>query len=36
MGTGNKLDPSKLVITDIRKTNYDPLAKIIRKMVKKL
>ncbi len=34
MGTGNKLNPSMLSITDIRKTNYDPLAKIIRKMVK--
>lgn len=34
MGTGNKLDPSKLEITDIRKTEYDPLAKIIRKMVR--
>ena len=34
MGTGNKLDPSKLEIVDIRKTSYDPLAKIIRKMVK--
>ena len=34
MGTGNKLDPSKLCITDIRKTSYDPLAKILRKMVK--
>ena len=34
MGTGNKLDPSKLEITDIRKTNYDPLARIIRKFVK--
>lgn len=34
MGTGNKLDPSKLEIGDIRKTSYDPLAKIIRKMVK--
>lgn len=34
MGTGNKLDPSKLKITDIRKTSYDPLAKIIRKWVK--
>ena len=34
MGTGNKLDPSKLKIMDIRKTNYDPIAKIIRKMVK--
>jgi len=33
MGTGNKLDPSKLEITDIRKTSYDPIAKILRKMV---
>ena len=34
MGTGNKMDPSKLKIMDIRKTSYDPLAKRIRKMVK--
>ena len=34
MGTGNKMDPTKLKITDIRKTSYDPLAKKIRKMVK--
>lgn len=34
MGTGNKLYPSKLEIMDIRKTSYDPLSKIIRKMVK--
>lgn len=34
MGTGNKLDPSKLEITDIRKTNNDPLARIIRKFIK--
>lgn len=34
MGTGNKLDPSKLEITDIRKTVNDPLARIIRKFVK--
>jgi len=34
MGTGNKLDPTKLEIIDIRKTNNDPLAKIIRKWVK--
>lgn len=33
MGTGNKLDPSKLEIVDIRKTINDPLAKIIRKYV---
>lgn len=33
-GTGNKLDPTKLAITDISKTNYDPLAKILRKYVR--
>ncbi len=34
MGTGNKMHPELLKITDIRKTEYDPIAKIIRKMVK--
>ncbi len=34
MGTGNKLNPELLSITDIRKTKYDPLAKKIRKFVK--
>ena len=34
MGTGNKMDPNKLKIIDIRKTNYDKIAKIVRKMVK--
>lgn len=34
MGTGNKLDPSQLEITDITKTSYDPLAKKIRKYLK--
>ncbi len=34
MGTGNKFDPSKLYIDDIRKTSNDPLAKILRKWVK--
>ena len=33
MGTGNKLNPELLSITDIRKTSYDPLAKKIRKFV---
>ncbi len=33
MGTGNKLDPSKLRIDDIRKTSNDPLAKVLRKWV---
>jgi tRNA A37 threonylcarbamoyladenosine dehydratase len=34
MGTGNKMHPELLEITDIRKTSYDPIAKIIRKMIK--
>lgn len=34
MGTGNKMHPELLEITDIRKTSYDPIAKIIRQMVK--
>lgn len=34
MGTAKKIDPTKLEITDIWKTSYDPLAKKIRKMVK--
>lgn len=34
MGTGNKMHPELLEITDIRKTEYDPIAKVIRKMIK--
>lgn len=34
MGTGNKIDPSKLEIIDIRKTVNDPLARVLRKFVK--
>ena len=34
MGTGNKMDLTRLKIMDIRKTSYDPLAKKIRKFVK--
>ncbi len=34
MGTGNRLDPTKLTVTDIYKTNNDPLAKIMRKLCK--
>lgn len=35
MGTGNKLDPSKFVITDLSKTNTCPLAKKMRYELKK-
>ena len=34
MGTGNKMDPSRLEIMDIRKTVNDPLARVLRKFVK--
>lgn len=33
MGTARKLDPTKLAITEIRKTSYDKLAKRLRKWV---
>lgn len=36
MGTGNKLDPSKLVLTDIYKTHTCPLAKAVRLGCKRL
>ena len=35
MGTGNKLDPTKFKVTDIYKTSVCPLAKIMRKELKK-
>lgn len=35
MGTGNKLDPSLLEITDIYKTTVCPLAKVMRRELKK-
>ena len=35
MGTGNKLDPSQFKITDIYKTNICPLAKVMRKELRK-
>ena len=34
MGTGNRFDPTKLEITDISKTYNDPLAKVVRKLLK--
>ena len=36
MGTGNKLDPTQFEIEDIYKTSVCPLAKVIRKEVKKM
>ncbi len=36
MGTGNKFDPKKLVIKDLKDTSYDPLAKVIRHEINKL
>lgn len=34
MGTGNRLDPTKLTITTLDKTNSDSLAKVMRKLLK--
>lgn len=34
MGTGNRLDPSKLFVTDIQKTKDDPLARDVRKALR--
>ena len=36
MGTGNKMNPSRLKITDISKTSYDKLAKVMRKKLKEV
>ncbi len=35
MGAGNKLDPTKFVVTDIYKTTVCPLAKVMRRELKK-
>lgn len=35
MGTGNKSDPTKLTVTDIYKTSVCPLAKVMRRELKK-
>ncbi len=35
MGAGNKLDPTKLVVSDIRKTSVCPLARVMRRELKK-
>ncbi len=36
MGTGNKLDPTKLVVTDIYKTSVCPLARVMRHELRRL
>ena len=35
MGAGNKLDPSKFEVADIYKTSVDPLARVMRRELKK-
>lgn len=35
MGTGNRLDATKLTITDIWETSYDPVAKAMRQLLRK-
>lgn len=34
MGAGNRLDPTKFIVADIKKTHTDPLAKVMRKKLK--
>lgn len=34
LGTGKRMDPTKIVITELGKTQNDPLAKVLRKLVK--
>ena len=36
MGAGNKLDPTAFIVTDIYKTTYCPLAKVMRHELKKM
>lgn len=35
MGCGNRFDPTQLVVTDIYKTSMDPLAKVVRRELRK-
>ena len=35
MGMANRLDPTKLTIMELMKTTYDPLAKVMRSMMRK-
>lgn len=35
LGCGNKMDPTRLEIIDLSKTEYDPLAKVMRRELKK-
>ena len=35
MGAGNKLDPTKLKVCDVYKTDVDPLAKVMRRELRK-
>lgn len=34
MGTGKRMDPTQMEITELSKTSYDPLAKVLRKKVR--
>lgn len=35
MGAANKMDPTRFEVTDISKTSYDPIAKVIRRELRK-
>lgn len=34
LGTGKRMDPTKIEITDLKKTENDPLAKVLRKLTR--
>ncbi len=36
MGAANKMDPTRFRVTDISKTNYDPIARVVRTKLRKL
>jgi tRNA A37 threonylcarbamoyladenosine dehydratase len=35
MGAANKMDPTRFVVEDISKTSYDPIAKVVRRELRK-
>ena len=36
MGAGNKMDPTRFKVSDINKTSVCPLARVIRRELKKI
>ena len=35
MGAANKMDPTRFEVADISQTSYDPIAKVIRRELRK-